>query len=158
MSKVNIFWEGLKILRNLLRRFYAVPVKSTVENMQFFFAFSEYMDFMICNIFFKTMTNSYLQVSQNPQKNKMNFIQFYDGWELWKVVEKQLKRKDDRIYRLYQNLFLKVFLLYQSCNIQPKVIFSPLLKINWFGAGIGGNSSCNPSNLDSKVRLSSWKL
>ena len=46
--KVHIFREGHKILRNLHRRFdlsYLVPVKSTVEILQNFVAFSEYMNF-----------------------------------------------------------------------------------------------------------------
>ena len=43
-SKVHIFWEGHKILRNLhiTNLSYVVPVKSKVEISQNFVAFSEY--------------------------------------------------------------------------------------------------------------------
>ena len=49
--KVHIFWEDNKILRNLHRRFVLCSncqldsVKSTVEILQNFVAFSEYMNF-----------------------------------------------------------------------------------------------------------------
>ena len=46
-TKVHIFWEGHKILRNLHRvdLSYVVTVKSTVEISENFMAFSEYMNF-----------------------------------------------------------------------------------------------------------------
>ena len=47
-GKVHIFWEGHKFLRNLHRRFVlctVVMVKSTVEILQNFEAFSEYKYF-----------------------------------------------------------------------------------------------------------------
>ena len=133
---------------------YVVPVKSTVEILQNFLAFSEYMNFMICNLFLQDYDKFLFASVTKPTKKKKH--EFHTI--LWRAGIVKSCRKTIETERLYQNLFLKVFLLYQSCNIQPKVIFSPLLKINWFGAGIAGNSSCNPSNLDSKVRLSSWKL
>ena len=48
-NKVHIFWEGHKILRNLHLTFlsYEVPVKSKVEILQNFVAFSEYMNFNV---------------------------------------------------------------------------------------------------------------
>ena len=46
-GKVNIFWEGHNFSQNLHRKFvlYVVPVKSMVEILQNFVAFSEYMNF-----------------------------------------------------------------------------------------------------------------
>jgi hypothetical protein len=44
--KVNIFWEGHQILRNLhLTLSYVVPVKSKMKISQNYVAFSEYMNF-----------------------------------------------------------------------------------------------------------------
>ena len=44
--KVHIFWEGHKILRtSTLLLSYIVPVKSNMEILQHFVAFSEYMNF-----------------------------------------------------------------------------------------------------------------
>ena len=48
LCKVHIFWEGHKILQNLDLS-YVVPVKSMVEILQNFMAFSEYM-----NLIYKT--------------------------------------------------------------------------------------------------------
>ena len=47
ISKVYVFWESHKILWNLqLDLSYVVPVKSTVEILQNFVAFSEYTNFI----------------------------------------------------------------------------------------------------------------
>ena len=45
--KVQTFWEGHKILRNLHLLSYVVPVKSKVEISQNFVTFSEYMNFKV---------------------------------------------------------------------------------------------------------------
>ena len=44
-SKVYIFWEGQKFLRNLHLTITVVPVKSKVDILQKFVAFIEYMNF-----------------------------------------------------------------------------------------------------------------
>ena len=46
-TKVHIFWEGQKILRNLHLTSYVLPVKSKVKISQNFVAFSKYMNFYV---------------------------------------------------------------------------------------------------------------